>query len=781
MADGSVIKDGILKKYYEHSDTRVVIPDGVTVIGEGAFAFCQRIRSVRIPESVREIRKEAFDHCRGLGSVTVPEGVTVIEDAVFRNCASLTAVRTGSALERIGANAFSGCGALKSFHITDTVRGIGDGAFSFCGSLETVTLPAGIDVIGDHTFYGCGKLESVGIPDSIARIGSHAFEDCGKLTAFDIPGGVTFIGEKAFSGCVSLPLMIVHDTVKTIGENAFSGCPGMTVICGENSAAHRYCEENRLWFLFDYQFKAFHGLLPPGVEKLASPFLADEEKPYIFISYSHKDRDAVLPILKTLYESGWRIWYDEGLTIGDEYDVTLEEHVRASAAFLLFVTKNTVKSRYCLDNEIPWAVKYDRPIVKCVMDKGADIRIDGGRVSAPVQPRDIEPALEGIGGLTRGAKRTAAGISVAVDPSRRDDGGGTAYCLYADDYADIARAILLEARNSGCALYDPRTEGENEEKLCDCPCLIVFLDRAFLMERRLTGILTDAYLKGRDLAVCQLEDLTDDDLPSELRPLHQMQWLNFVHGLDRDMLTKLSRHLQERGCRETAVLPGFDYEDGPDGITIKRYTGTDPTPSIARECGGRPVTAIGDEAFMGCGHLRSVTLPDGIRSIGKSAFADCVGLTEISLPHGVTRIGDHAFCDCRALKSVNLPDGITQIEEFSFFKCAAIGEIGLPEGVTSIGRSAFAYSGLRSLTLRGSVARIDENAFLGCESLETVVIPSGVETIGHMAFSNCRRLTVYCDPGSFAWNHLHKFAGIQVKPLSKMEKKGLFQRLFGKK
>ena len=644
-----------------------------------------------------------------------------------------------------------------------------------------MTLPAGIGVIGDHTFYGCGKLESVGIPDSVARIGIHAFEGCGKLTAFDIPVGVTFIGENAFSGCVSLPLMIVHDTVKTIGENAFSGCPGMTVICGENSAAHRYCEENRLRFLFDYQFKAFHGLLPPGVEKLASPFLADEEKPYIFISYSHKDRDAVLPILKTLYESGWRIWYDEGLTIGDEYDSTLEEHVRSCASFLLFVTKNSVKSRYCLDNEIPWAVKYGKPIIKCVMDRGADIRIDGGRVLAPVQPRDIEPALEGIGGLTRGAARTAAGITVAVDPSRRNDGGGTAYCLYADDDADTARAILLEAKNSGCALYDPRTEGEDEDKLRDCPCLIVFLDRAFLKESRLTGILTDAYLKGRDLAVCQLEDLTDDDLPPELKPLHRMQWLNFVHGLDRDMLTRLSRHLQERGCRETAVLPGFDYEDGPDGITIKRYTGTDPAPSIMRECGGRPVTAIGDEAFRGCGHLRSVTVPEGVRSIGKSAFADCVGLTEINLPRSVTRIGDHAFRDCRALKSVSLPDGITQIEEYSFFRCAALGEIGLPEGVTAIGNSAFAYSGLRSLTIPDSVDRIGENAFLSCKGLETVVIPSGVETIGHMAFSYCDRLTVYCDAGSFAWNHLSKYSGIQVKPLSKMEKKGFFQRLFGKK
>ena len=38
------------------------------------------------------------------------------------------------------------------------------------------------------------------------------------------------------------------------------------------------------------------------------------------------ETEQVLEILRDLYESGWRIWYDEGLTIGDRYDETLEAH-----------------------------------------------------------------------------------------------------------------------------------------------------------------------------------------------------------------------------------------------------------------------------------------------------------------------------------------------------------------------------------------------------------------------------------------------------------------------
>ena len=170
--------------------------------------------------------------------------------------------------------------------------------------------------------------------------------------------------------------------------------------------------------MFDYQYEAFHGLLPPGIEKLASPFPADEEKPYVFISYSHKDRDRILRIITTLYESGWKIWYDEGLTIGDRYDETLEEHVRDCAAFLLFITEQSHKSRYIIENEIPWAIRYGKPVIKCILDEGIDHEIRDGFVKATVSQSEIEPTLEKVEGLTKGERRSAKGISVLLIPMR---------------------------------------------------------------------------------------------------------------------------------------------------------------------------------------------------------------------------------------------------------------------------------------------------------------------------------------------------------------------------
>ncbi|MBQ1488402.1 MAG: toll/interleukin-1 receptor domain-containing protein, partial [Lachnospiraceae bacterium] len=40
---------------------------------------------------------------------------------------------------------------------------------------------------------------------------------------------------------------------------------------------------------------------------------------YIFISYSHKDTDRVMPIISRLMNEGFRVWYDDGISPGTEW------------------------------------------------------------------------------------------------------------------------------------------------------------------------------------------------------------------------------------------------------------------------------------------------------------------------------------------------------------------------------------------------------------------------------------------------------------------------------
>lgn len=70
--------------------TNLVIPEGVTSIGDYAFCDCSSLTSVTIPESVTSIGDLAFPWCESLTSVTIPSSVTSIGWRAFFGCSKLS-------------------------------------------------------------------------------------------------------------------------------------------------------------------------------------------------------------------------------------------------------------------------------------------------------------------------------------------------------------------------------------------------------------------------------------------------------------------------------------------------------------------------------------------------------------------------------------------------------------------------------------------------------------------------------------------------------------------
>ena len=67
-------------------------------------------------------------------------------------------------------------------------------------------------------------------------------------------------------------------------------------------------------------------------------------QPYVFVSYSHKDERTVLPYLSALQREGYRVWYDEGIHKGANWNVMLGERLEGCTDFLLFSSENSVAS-----------------------------------------------------------------------------------------------------------------------------------------------------------------------------------------------------------------------------------------------------------------------------------------------------------------------------------------------------------------------------------------------------------------------------------------------------
>ncbi len=124
----------------------IVIPNGVTIIGESAFESMYPVEKIVIPDSVTKIGTGAFAGC-GLKSIQLPNQLTVIEGGLLQGCESLT-----------------------NIVIPSNVISIGNGAFYHCTSIESIIIPSSVTNMGEYVFYGWESNQSIGIEFSKSEI-----------------------------------------------------------------------------------------------------------------------------------------------------------------------------------------------------------------------------------------------------------------------------------------------------------------------------------------------------------------------------------------------------------------------------------------------------------------------------------------------------------------------------------------------------------------------------------------------------------------------------------
>ena len=108
--------------------------------------------------------------------IIIPEGITEIGECAFADSTCISDVTIDSSVFRtIGKNAFSGCTSLEKITIKSLNGGIGTQAFYNCPKLGCVDIPSGAMEIGSDAFGLCPGLYLVRIPDSVMVIAADAF------------------------------------------------------------------------------------------------------------------------------------------------------------------------------------------------------------------------------------------------------------------------------------------------------------------------------------------------------------------------------------------------------------------------------------------------------------------------------------------------------------------------------------------------------------------------------------------------------------------------------
>lgn len=205
----------------------LVLPEGLTSIGESAFQGSLGLTGVHLPDSLRSIPSSAFRQC-GLYYAEMSDNVESIGANAFASNLFLTQIKLTNTMEGATANglpshlteladgAFSstyiGAEGASDLVVPGTVKRLGQGVFSGDRFITSVTLGEGVESIGYGCFSGCLGLTSFTMPDSVTSIEDQLFQDCESLKEVTI-GRKLAAGDLAgsFSWCFSLEKVNVPD------------------------------------------------------------------------------------------------------------------------------------------------------------------------------------------------------------------------------------------------------------------------------------------------------------------------------------------------------------------------------------------------------------------------------------------------------------------------------------------------------------------------------------------------------------------------------------------
>ena len=91
-------------------------------------------------------------------------------------------------------------------------------------------------------------------------------------------------------------------------------------------------------------------------------------RPYIFISYAHKDASKILPLIVSMQDQGFRVWYDREIEGGNEWSNYVKNHLKNCSVFIAFASHNSVASEEWL-YEIEYAKRHNKQSVLVFLGK----------------------------------------------------------------------------------------------------------------------------------------------------------------------------------------------------------------------------------------------------------------------------------------------------------------------------------------------------------------------------------------------------------------------------
>ena len=795
----------------------LVLPQGLTNIGDNAFSDCAALQAVAIPTTVTNIGAAAFQNCTALTTVLIPEGVQHLEDNAFKGCSALTSVyaqaQTPPVLGNTVFNSKPVCyvptgGVLATYQVStwanfatsfeEQDKKCGDNLYYLFAD-STLTIVGTGEMNYSSRPWTSTAIARVFLPDGLKSIGSSAFYNS-QLTSIALPNTITTINYQAFRGCSQLTSIVLPDSITSIGQDAFyySGI--------YNSTANW---EDGALYIGDYLIATNSNLPATYAIKEGTRLIAD----YTFSGKSSSLTSVIIP--ESVVGIGEHAFYNcDALTyiripssvknIGREsfYDcaqlafVDLSEGVETIDSYAFYscpsLTHITIPST--------------------LISIGEQAFYTGDALAVYVEA--TTPPM--LGNYAFNASNTTCyllcgllGEYVASSAWSNLFGGFVEYCPSDNDYnfesseMNAQWQFIQEGQGNywtigtdagsaswrNHALYvthDGSTFEYNHDAASTSwayiPVSLTTSDTIFLSWKGEGETCCD-YAYAYLIPAGSLPTAGSTTLPEGAIAITNK--LNQQTAWQLDTITP-----NVEGNYNLCFMWTNDESSGTSSVVIDDvYIGSTASLSV-NKCGDDLYWTLADSTLTITGsgamyeyakmqmipwynqrnNIAYVSLPDGLTNIARNAFYNCDALRTVNIPNGVTSIGRDAFYSCDALTTITLPNTVTNIGNRVFYDCYNLSSaINIPEGVTAIGDSTFYNCNrMTSITIPNTVTSIGTYAFYNCDGISDIIIPNGVTTINDHTFYNCDGFTSIIIPNSvtsigiYAFGYCYNLASVTI-------------------
>ena len=750
-------------------DTDLIIPSKynglpVLVIGVKAFYQSDQLRSVVIPDGVTTIGETAFSSA-SIIDITIPDSVTFMGDSAFSNCAMLklnsyeNGYYIGNENNPYLVLMKAKNNAISSISVHNKTKFIHSLALSDCKSITRITIPEGLLSIGYGAFKGCVNVKSISLPNSLTYCG---------MTIFGIPSDYndsanewediyTIEGNLCYLGNSDNPyLVLIHSRysgvkitinpkTKVIARNSLLQYTNDSLdipdsvmflcgsICTDTSLSKVINIGSELVSMDETTFDKFNYLESVNVSSNNKNYSSKDGVLY------NKDKTELIRYPKnktdlttfTVPETCKKICDYAFSGCSSLTNITIPSSVKeiGNNAFSGCSALESIEIPIGISTIGTYAFQNCKKITNIVIPEGVTTIGSG--------------AFSGCSALT----------SITIPSSVKSiKSGAFRMCnaLTSINYlGTIGDWCGMEFEGSGrFNVSTPLVNGA-----------ILYIDNKQVTDVVIPNTIT----KINDLVFYNYTSLKSITIPETVKEIGKDAFNGCTSLVKMNYLGGV-----EDWCNITFVNSYSNPIYYIKGLYINNELVTDIViPNTAIK--------ISEYAFYNCESLKSIEILNGMTYIGGSAFYNCKALTSVTIPEGVTYIGGSAFYNCKALTSVTIPEGITYIGGSAFYGAPLKyneydnGQyIGNENNPYLVFMNAKDKATITSVTIHNDTKIIYSNAFNGCTALNNITLPNDIIYIGDYAFSNCTNLTSVTMPngvtaiGAGAFNMCSSLKSINI-------------------